>query len=72
MLCLTSNYGEDVSVHRTYDGATKALVEHVHQYWEEEKGVGVKMPEDPGDAVYEYFNDNPREDYTIDRVKVME
>lgn len=57
VLGITTKYGDDIYVHRTHDGAHRALVGFVDSWWEQEMD-GAPRPASDADAVAQYFDKN--------------
>lgn len=68
-LSIEHRHGRNVSVHPAEEEARAQLLEYVQQWWEAEIH-DVDLPENPEEAIEDYFERVPDEFYTIDPCSV--
>lgn len=67
VLAISHEFGVDTSVHESRKEAEAALLRYVEGWWEDETRGAVPMPEDPAQAIEDYFLVHATyEDYEIE------
>lgn len=71
---ISHRHGDDISIHASYEGAWRAVVDFAAMYWDDDAAVNihgdvsVPFPEDDEQAVVDgYFDGNEHEFYEIEQ-----
>lgn len=74
VLVISHKHGEDVSVHRTNEGAMEELYQFVQEWWESR--MEGPLPSDKADAISAYFTEMSdgcgEENYSTRRVLIQD